>query len=130
MNKLLSVAGGVLLLVVPRAAGADTLFTNAVIYVTPMVVDFGRVPTNRTATATFVVENVGSTKLVGKATVRAPFKISAGGDYSLKENEAQIVTITYTPTGTAPDTQTVSFSGGGQAKATVKGIPIRPPRRM
>jgi len=130
MNKLLSVAGGVLLLVVPRAAGADTLFTNAVIYVTPMVVDFGRVPTNRTATATFVVENVGSTKLVGKATVPAPFKITAGGDYALKENEAQIVTITYKPTGTAPDKQTVTFTGGGQAKATVKGIPAPVPRKL
>ena len=130
MNKLLSLAAGVLLLLVPRVSVAGTLFTNAVIYVTPMVVDFGKVPTNKTATATFVVENVGSTRLVGKATVPAPFKIVAGGDYSLKENEAQIVTIAYTPTGTAPDTQTVSFSGGGQAKATVKGIPTRPPRRL
>lgn len=130
MNKLLAVAGGVLLLGLPRVADAGTLFTNAVIYVTPMVVDFGRVPTNRTATATFVVQNVGGTKLVGKATVPAPFKITAGGDYALKQDEAQIVTITYKPTGAAPDKQTVTFTGGGEAKATVKGIPIRPPRRM
>ncbi len=130
MNKLLAVAGGVLLLGVPRVADAGTLFTNPVIYVTPMVVDFGKVPTNRTATASFVVENMGSTKLVGKASVPAPFKIVAGGDYALKENEAQIVTVTYTPSGTTPDKQTVTFTGGGEAKATVKGIPIRPPRRM
>ena len=121
MNKLLAVAGGVLLLGVPRIAEAGTMFTNPVIYVTPMVLDFGRVATNRTATATIVVENMGSGKLIGKATVPAPFKIIAGADYTLKGNEVQIVTITYKPTGTAPDTQTVKFTGGGEAKATVTG---------
>jgi hypothetical protein len=130
MNKLLAVAGGVLLLGVPRVADAGTIFTNPVIYVTPTVLDFGRVATNRTATATFVVENMGSGKLVGKATVSAPFKVTAGGDYALKENELQVVTITYKPTGTAPDTQTVTFTGCGEAKATVKGIPVPPPRRL
>ena len=123
MNKLLAVAGGLLLLGVPRIAEAGTVFTNPVIYVKPMVLDFGRVATNRTATASFVVENMGSGRLVGKATVPAPFKIVAGGDYALKENEAQIVTITYKPRGTTPDTQTVKFTGGGEAKATVTGKP-------
>jgi hypothetical protein len=121
MNKLLAVAGGVLLLSCPRVADAGTVFTNPVIYVTPMVLEFGRVATNRTATATFVVENMGSGRLIGKATVAAPFKIVAGGDYSLKPNEAQLVTITYKPISTAPDTQTVKFTGGGEAKATVTG---------
>jgi hypothetical protein len=121
MNKLLAVAGGVLLLGVPGVAAAGTLFTNPVIYVTPMVLDFGRVASNTTATATFLVENMGSGKLVGKATVPAPFKIVAGGDYTLRGNEAQVVTITYQPSGVAPDTQTVEFTGGGGAKATVTG---------
>ena len=121
MNKLLAVAGGVLLLGSPRVADAGTVFTNPVIYVTPMVLEFGRVATNRTATATFVVENMGSGRLIGKATVAAPFKIVAGGDYALKPNEVQLVTITYKPISTAPDTQTVKFTGGGEAKATVTG---------
>ena len=130
MNKLLAVAGGLLLLCAPRIAAAGTLFTNPVIYVTPLTLDFGRVTSNKTATATFVVENMGSGRLIGKATVPAPFKITAGGDYALKENEAQIVTITYKPTGTTNDLQTVTFTGGGEAKATVKGTPIPAPRRM
>jgi hypothetical protein len=128
MNKLLAVAGGVLLLGLPCAASAGTLFTNAVICVTPTVLDFGRVATNRTATATFVVENMGGSKLIGKATVQAPFQITAGGDYSLKPNEAQIVTITYKPLRLGPDTQTVTFTGGGGAKATVNGNVPRQPK--
>jgi hypothetical protein len=127
MNKLLAVAGGVLLLGVPCVAEAGTMFTNPVIYVKPLVLNFGPVATNKTATATFIVENMGSGKLVGKATVPAPFKIVAGGIYALKENEAQIVTITYKPSGAASDKQTVKFTGGGEAKATVTGKPAPPP---
>jgi hypothetical protein len=127
MNKLLAVAGGVLLLGVPRVAEAGTMFTNPVIYVKPLVLNFGPVATNKTATATFIVENMGSGKLVGKATVPAPFKIVAGGIYALKENEAQIVTITYKPSGAVSDKQTVKFTGGGEAKATVTGKPAPPP---
>ena len=128
MNKLLALTGGVLLLGVHGIAAADTMFTNPVIYVTPMVLNFGTVASNKTATATFVVENMGRGKLVGTATVPAPFKIVAGGDYTLRENEAQIITITYKPTGAAPDTNTVTFTGGGGAKASVNGN-LPPPQR-
>ena len=54
------------------------MFTNPVIYVKPLVLNFGPVATNKTATATFIVENMGSGKLVGKATDPDPFKIVAG----------------------------------------------------
>ena len=84
MNKLIALAGGVLLLGVPGIAAAGTLFTNPVIYLAPMVLDFGLVTSNTTATASFVVENMGVGKLVGTATVRPPFKIVAGGSYALK----------------------------------------------
>lgn len=130
MNKLLAVAGGVLLLGAPRIAEAGTMFTNPVIYVQPMVLAFGRVPTNATATATFVVENMGIGILVGTASVPAPFKIVAGGNYALKANEAQMVTVTYTPRSAAPDTQTVKFTGGGGAKTTVTGTPAPVPRKL
>ena len=95
-----------------------------------MVLDFGRVPTNRTATATFVVENMGSSKLVGKATVPAPFKIVAGGDYSLKANEAQMVTITYKPTRRRPRHADRQVHRRGGAKATVTGNQRRVPRKL
>jgi len=129
MNKLLALAGGVLLLGVSACAAADTFFTTPVIFLTPPILNFGVVPSNTTATATIIVENMGVGKLVGTATVPAPFKIVAGGDYTLRTREAQIVTITYTPSGAALDKQTVTFTGGGGAKATVTGKAGPPPRK-
>ena len=119
-----------LVLCAPGIVEASTLFTNPVIVVTPITFDFGRVATNTNATRSFLVENFGGGKLVGTATVAAPFKILSGGDYTLKENEAQIVTVIYKPTGTAPDSQTVQFTGGGGAKATVTGKPTAPPPKQ
>jgi hypothetical protein len=121
MKKLLTLAGGVLFLGAPLLAAAGTLFTNPVIVVLPMTLRFGAVADKATATNAFVVENMGGGKLVGKATVPAPFKIVSGGDYSLKPKEVRIVTVTYTPSGEASDTQTVKFTGGGGAKVTVTG---------
>jgi hypothetical protein len=102
-------------------AQAGTLFTNPVIVVTPMALDFGAVATHRTATNTFLVENAGGGKLVGHATVAPPFKVVEGGDYTLRENEAQVVTIIYTPRSALTNIQTATFTGGGGAKATVVG---------
>jgi hypothetical protein len=121
MNKLRILAASLLVLCAPRIAEASTLFTNPVIVVSPKALDFGRVATNTTATNTFLVENIGRGTLVGKATIAVPFKILSGGDYSLRENEAQVITVTYRPTGAAFDTQTVQFTGGGGAKATATG---------
>jgi hypothetical protein len=100
---------------------ASSLITNPVVMVTPMVLDFGVVKTNSTVTNTFLIENAGGGKLVGKASVSPPFKIISGGTYSLKENTAQIVTITYTPSRAPVDSQTVTFTGGGGAKAIATG---------
>jgi hypothetical protein len=130
MNMLRALTASLLVLCAPCIVEASTLFTNPVIVVTPMTLDFGRVVTNTTATSTFLVENFGSGKLVGTATVAAPFKILSGGNYNLKENEAQIVTVIYKPTGTAPDSQTVQFTGAGGAKATVTGKPVAPPPKQ
>jgi hypothetical protein len=121
MNKLLAIVGWALFLSVPGVAEAATLFTTPVIYVKPQTLDFGRVAAKATITNTFLVENMGKGKLVGAATVPAPFKILSGGKYSLRENEAQIVTVIYKPSGAASDTQTVVFTGGGGAKARVTG---------
>lgn len=121
MNILRILSASVLVLCAPRIAEASTLFTSPVIVVTPMTMDFGRVATNTTATNTFLVENIGKGTLVGKATVAVPFKILSGGDYSLRENEAQVITVTYKPTGATSDIQTVQFTGGGGAKATATG---------
>jgi hypothetical protein len=127
MNMLRTLTASLLVLCAPCVVQASTLFTNPVIVVTPTTLDFGRVATNATATSTFLVENFGSGRLVGTVTVAAPFKILSGGNYNLKENEAQLVTVIYKPTGTAPDSQTVQFTGAGGATATVIGKPTAPP---
>jgi hypothetical protein len=126
MKKLLLITGSVLTLGIPLLFGSDTLFTTPVIYVKPQKLNFGLVDKKATATNSFVVENMGRGKLVGKATVPKPFKIISGGEYSLQENEAQVVTVTYTPSGDAIDTQTVKFTGGGGAKAQVTGKLLNP----
>jgi hypothetical protein len=121
MKSLLIMTGCVLVLGVPWIAEGGTLFTNPVIFVKPSALDFGPVAGNTTATNTFLVENMGSGRLVGTATVAAPFKILSGGNYTLRKNEAQIVTVIYTPTGAASETETAKFTGGGGAEATVTG---------
>ena len=54
-------------------------------------------------------------------TVPAPFKILSGGDYTLRAKEAQVVTITYKPSGAATDTETAKFTGGSGVNAIVTG---------
>ena len=126
MKKLIVIAGSALFLSVPRVAEAATLFTVPVIYVTPQSLNFGLVLNKATATNTFLVENMGSGVLAGAATVPPPFKIIGGGQYKLRENEVQVVTITYTPSGAETDTQTVKFTGGSGATATVTGKLLNP----
>ncbi len=104
-----------------RPAYAQSLFTNPVIVVSPMTLDFGAVPKGHTVTNTFLVENAGGGRLTGKASVPAPFKIIDGASYDLVRNEAQVVTITYRPGKAQTDKQTVKFTGGSGAKATVTG---------
>ena len=118
MKKLLILVCWALFLSISGIAEAGTLFSGPVIFVTPMVLNLGPAAGKATTTNTFVVENMGKGILVGTATVAAPFKILSGGTYSLRRNEAQIVTVIYVPVGATSDTQTVTFTGGGGAKAT------------
>jgi len=118
MKKLLIPACWVLFLSISGIAEAGTLFSGPVIFVTPMVLNLGPATGKAITTNTFVVENMGKGILVGTATVAPPFKILSGGTYSLRRNEAQVVTVIYVPVGATSDTQTVTFTGGGGAKAT------------
>jgi hypothetical protein len=127
MKRLLNLAGCVFVLGLPWVAEAGTLFTNPVIFVRPSTLEFGPVASDTTATNTFLVENMGSGRLVGTVTVAAPFKILSGGNFTLRKNEAQVITVTYTPSGAASDTETVKFTGGGGAEATVTGK-LAPPK--
>ena len=103
----------------PKESGVA--LTNAVILVSPKVLDFGSIAAGKSVTNTFLVENVGGGKLVGTASVSAPFRIISGGEYALKEKQVQVVTVAYAPGATGAITAKVTFTGGGGAKATVTG---------
>ena len=124
MKKLLTLAFWALFVSASGIAEAGTMFSGHVIFVTPQVLGFGPVAGTTVVTNTLVVENMGKGTLIGTATVAAPFKILSGGAYSLRGSEAQIVTVIYVPAGATSDTQTVTFTGGGGAKATVTVKPI------
>ncbi len=100
---------------------AGTLFTTPVIKLTPQVLDFGGVHYKSTVTNTVVLENWGGGKLIGKATVPRPFKVISGGSYRLGPNDAQVVTITYTPTGFGVDSNVIKFTGASGALLPVIG---------
>jgi hypothetical protein len=121
MKRLLAATAIVFLLNWVHVAKAATLFTNPIIVVTPMTMDFGTVTTNGIATNTFLVENAGAGTLRGKATVASPFKIVDGANYSLRENEAQVITVIYAPRHAGTNIQTVNFTGANGAKAIATG---------
>src|SRR5208282_2850146 len=95
--------------------------TNPSIYVTPSALNFGVVMAGATVTNNFTVQNTGGGTLTGTATVAAPFYIASGGTYSLTNNQTQTVLISYSPSGAATDSGTVSCAGGGGATASVSG---------
>jgi hypothetical protein len=127
MKRILVVLG--LFLILLGGLHAATLFTTPVIIVTPAALKFGAADSRRNMTNTFLIENAGGGKLIGKATVKPPFKIIDGGSYTLKENEAQVVTVIYVPKDhpkeTGAVTNLVKFTGGSGAEATVIGKPLK-----
>jgi hypothetical protein len=110
-------AAGAFVLVVGcvSSLAADSLFKTPVISVKPYAMDFGSVAAKTSVTNSIVVENWGGGKLVGKVIVARPFKILSGGTYRLGASDAQIVTVVYTPSGAALDTNVLKFTGGGGA---------------
>jgi hypothetical protein len=103
------------------AAENDTLFKTPIIEVSPRRVDFGAVRWKEAVTNSLVVANWGGGKLIGKASVKAPFKILSGGSYRRGPDDVQIVTVSYTPSGAPLDTNAIKFTGGGGALVPVVG---------
>ena len=95
--------------------------TNPIILVSPATLDFGLVPKGKRLTREFLVENIGRGKLVGAASVPAPFKIISGGNYALKPKEIQVVAVAYSPRDGLTNSAILTFSGGGGAKVPVAG---------
>jgi hypothetical protein len=88
---------------------------------TPSRQDFGSITAGTTTNQTFTVRNSGSGTLSGTASVSPPFQVTSGGTYSLGANQSQLLTIAFAPTNSGIYNQTVTFTGGGGATATVSG---------
>ena len=122
MKKTIAFAGAFVLLGYACIADSDTLFSRPFIVVSPTRLEFGALRRGESATNSFLVENVGSGMLVGKAAVPPPFRIRSGADYKVPRNGAQVVTIVYTPNGAPTNTEVVTFTGGtADITATVTG---------
>lgn len=121
MRRMITIIVSALAVCWFAAADGDSLFKTPIIAISPHQIEFGAVPLKGSATNSFVVENWGGGKLVGKATVPRPFKILSGESYQLSPGDAQIVTISYSPSGAPQDTNVVNFTGGGGAIAPVTG---------
>jgi hypothetical protein len=121
MKRLVTAASGVILASSLSGACAGSLFKDPVLAVSPHSINFGAVPFKSSVTNTFLVENWGGGKLVGKATVPPPFRILSGAKYRLGSSDVQVVTISYTPSGAPMDTNWVKFSGGSGTTVPVVG---------
>ena len=99
-----------------------TAATNAVLSVTPTSRSFGSVVVGATSNVTFTVQNIGGGTLAGTASVAAPFSVVSGGSYSLGANQSQTTTVQFSPTTSGNFSQSVTFTGGGGATASVTGV--------
>jgi len=102
--------------------GAGGPATNPVVSVSPLTLDFGVVLANVATNLTFTVANAGGGVLTGMVSVAAPFQIVSGGTYSLGSNQSQTVTIQFNPAAAGSFSQTVTFTGGSGASASVSGL--------
>ena len=101
--------------------------TNPVIQVTPGSITYGAILNGTSKTNNFTVQNIGAGTLSGTASVGAPFSIVSGGSYSLGASASQTVTVVFSPTVASNFNQSVTFTGGSGASATVTGSATNAP---
>ena len=105
----------------PLVTGGGGPSTNPIIAISPASYDFGSLAVGSASNATFTVRNVGGGTLTGTVSVGLPFSILGSSSYSLGSNASQVVTVRYLPTLAGNDRQTLTWTGGGGATATVSG---------
>ena len=98
-----------------------------VLQVTPGSIAYGTILSGRSKTNNFTVQNIGTGTLTGTASVGAPFSIVSGGSYSLGASASQTVTVVFNPTVASNFNQSVTFTGGSGASATVTGSATNAP---
>jgi hypothetical protein len=116
--------------------GANTTVTGSatnapvptpVLQVTPGSIAYGTILNGTSKTNSFTVQNIGTGTLTGTASVGAPFSIVSGGSYSLGASASQAVTVVFSPTVASNYNQSVTFTGGSGASATVTGSATNAP---
>ncbi|MDD5678834.1 MAG: DNRLRE domain-containing protein [Kiritimatiellae bacterium] len=98
--------------------------TLPIISVTPASLNFDSVFVGSSALNTFTVQNIGGGTLSGSASVSSPFSIVSGGSYSLSADQAQVVTVQFSPSSEASYSQNITFTGGDGATRTVTGTGV------
>ena len=106
-----------------------TVGAPPVLTVTPASQNFGSIRVRTTADRNFTIQNTSSSSLSGSATVPGPFSIVSGGTYNLGTGVSQIVTVRYSPTGTGPHSNAVTFTviGASSVRCPVTGTSTNAP---
>lgn len=95
--------------------------TNPIVAIAPNRWDYGSVAVGAINDLAFTVRNMGGGSLAGVVSVPAPFSIVGNAGYALESNASQIITVRYAPIQVGENSQTVTFTGGGGARALVTG---------
>src|SRR5690606_16074962 len=88
---------------------------GGVLSVNPPTLNFGVVPVDTPAEATFTITNTGGSLVDGAVTVAAPFTVVEGGTYSIPPGEDHVVRVSFTPTSPTTFRREATLSGGGGA---------------
>ncbi|MDD5198849.1 MAG: choice-of-anchor D domain-containing protein [Terrimicrobiaceae bacterium] len=102
------------------------------VFVAPARLEFPDVPVGESERKTFEIRNDGGSRLEGRLTVPAPWKIAAGdGGYSLGPGGSATLAVTFTPTDSRQFAGTGEFSHapgveiglGGRGYAPIEVVP-------
>jgi len=92
------------------------------------IVDFGKVIIWNENVQTVTVQNVGGGTLTGEVTGAVmPFSVVSGTPYSLEESDETFVVLRFSPSGKETYSNTVAFTGGGDAAVLLIGTGIPEP---
>ncbi|MCK5852784.1 hypothetical protein KAH27_07120 [bacterium] len=92
------------------------------------IIDFGGTIIMSENVQTVTVQNVGAGTLSGEVTnVSLPFSVTSGIPYSMEESEETLVIFSFSPTGNGTFSNSVVFTGGGDATALLIGTAIPEP---
>ncbi len=115
-------AEGNFTLTFPSGDHVTVTTSNALISITPGVIDFAGVQIGTTAQRTITVKNIGNQSFSGEATTTSPFSIISGGTYTLSPGASHSVSIGFTPPSLDTFDGEVNLTGGVGAIATLTGM--------